>query len=1141
MSQINELTIPTENKFAEKTQQAHDLIKQITYEKKHAALEAQLESPNLHLFGYDLNITSGAKHFFISTYNHVYYASLSKTQSLYEYYEDNDQIKLMVDIDINLDGKEENPTQLFTSIITTAIRTVNNHLKNYTNVTPTIILLSANRKDKMSCHIIYQNIYFKSIVHMKYFMCQIDNQLIKNKIIDPNIYRRGCFRMLWNSKIGKNNPLEYFEQPDGIFIGEKYNYTTDKQLFLDSLLLNINKNATLIDIVIPKKIKLKADVVQNPGEQIIESGDMTKKYISIKDIINSKANKIHTCKEIKQYVDLLSIKRARGYDEWVTVGMCIYNCLPNKEGFQLWNEFSKQADNYDGEKFLMMKWNSFSFGTLGIATLKKWAKEDNQEAYNKLNPVVPINILFKSLEFSQEYLMDRGEIIKDKKSILCQNIDNWMTNSDVKFLCIKSPYGTGKTCTIKSIISEYEPKRILFVSYRQSLSREFLGSFRQFGFQSYFDSNYGADRFICQIESLSKIINSQEPFQEKPPKFDLVILDEIESILNHFKSTTIKDKHGVFEYLHGLVGNATKVLALDGDFGNRSFVFVNSYSKTIRKVHGKDNIILENTIKKNIYNYTFMNKYDYFDKQIEDDLKAGKNICLISMSSNEGLSFYDKYKTKYKSIFYCSKTDDDVKADLEKVEEIWINHQFVIYSPTIVAGVSFDLPHFYKKYVLLTNMSCTPRDLTQMIARIRQTENHDILVYMNNIPYRECANFFTYEGTREYMYEMIDKYFKREMIENEETGEYEFRYNVTLQTKIEIHNEQENLNKSKNYFIASLIQLLQNKHCEYKYQKVDDCVVKEIGHDKNKENLTCKKILQAVDINEEEYETCMENIKASRGDDDQKYEIEKYELKKNWKVKKITKEFLDKFYGKNNVLNNCGHLMGKLNNDVSNKKEISSNDSSKYYVIMDNMMLKEQIDIIRDLVKVLGFDLKKININWSNGTIKASEVVNMLNMEIMEQNVEMCKKNSILFKNYPKIQKLFQIEDLTTVNKEKEKIKAYRKFVAETKPKKEKPKKEPKKPKKEPKKPKKIPKPKRELTEEEKTIKENVKKEDVILKNRADNIKRTLSYLNSVLRTFGIKIMMYRKTHKTKIGSESLLRHKRFYYLSYWQKIDKHL
>ena len=97
---------------------------------------------------------------------------------------------------------------------------------------------------KLSLHLIYPEIIFNNIYEMKYFMNDI-------QLIDQNPYKIGCFRMLYCSKIGKNNKLLFFRGIDY----EKPN--DDYLLFLDCCICYSQNNIKSVELIIPNIIKTK--------------------------------------------------------------------------------------------------------------------------------------------------------------------------------------------------------------------------------------------------------------------------------------------------------------------------------------------------------------------------------------------------------------------------------------------------------------------------------------------------------------------------------------------------------------------------------------------------------------------------------------------------------------------------------------------------------------------------------------------------------------------------------------------------------------------------------------------------------------------------------------------------------------------
>jgi hypothetical protein len=933
----NEHTNSSEKKIQKKTpSMSKKLDIYNTFAKKSDALSYISENPETKLFSEDLNAENGMKRFIVSTYDKIYTLSKAKDKHMYENYEADQPLKLILDIDLKIDSedkdKQSKEINLFNDLIVRCTEAVNNQLEIYTKIKPITIVLKSCRADKLSAHIIYTNIHFSNISAMKCFMMTVKTPLIDQKIIDPNIYRVGCMRMLWNSKMGKSNILEY----DDFDSNDSYEYISDKQLFMDCLITNINTESHLIDFKIPEIVK--------PMIQKRKNG------VKITD------NQKYEINVIKQYLDLIDIKRSDDYVEWLKIGMAIYNSNNSLEAFDLWDKWSRNSDKYNGICTNQWKWNSFVNGTLSISTLKYYAKIDNPDAYDKIAinefiSYVPINII-------TNYLLEQDEKIKDKKSIIGENICQWM-DTDIKTLCIRSPYNTGKTTMIKSLLAEFNPKKVLFITHRQSLTNELYGTFKKFKFCSYMNGSYDANRLICQIESLHRIIESSDPFYYEPTdnvkSFDLIILDETESLVNHFMSPTIKNKQETFELMQKLLKVSGKILCLDGDFHNRSYDFINTLGK---------NIIIHNNIVKDIKRYTFVSEYQKFKDSVDTDLSDNKNVCLVTMSSTQGMWFYNKYKDSYDTMLHSSKSDDQMKDKLQDVERFW-KCRLLIYTPSVQSGVSFDTEHFDQMYVILSSKSCSSRDVCQMTHRVRRFKSNDVMVYLNGLIYRENAKFYTYDTMVDYVHNIYKRYKSP---------------SESLYCKMLIYNETENMNKAPEYFVPKYINQIKDKGSTVRYESTTSGKKKK--EKINEIDFNINKICEADDINEKTYKQYLQNQSTNKATEAQKYAIEKYIYKKHWGVD-ITEEFLNLWFRKTYVLDN---LKGLTDESMISDKQMFTVDSNNKdnYLLYGKAKQKQRIDMVKELIKYMGFDLQQIG-----------EVV--LNRETFVENMNKCVKECKIF------------------------------------------------------------------------------------------------------------------------------------------------
>jgi len=954
-------TIKKENLFTKQTQfkQFYTEVPCVDYIKT---------KKDLHLFGEDISADM-RKQFYAIDYNTIYLLSTTKKFHLYEYFND-EPLKLFLDIDIapkNIPATADKQS-LFDDIISKSIGLIIDKLKEQDIEKPEIIVLKSSSDIKLSAHIIFPDIVFKNIKEMKFFMSTINSPLIDNGIIDPLVYKKGAFRCLWNSKCGKDIVLEYYKSYN-------YTYTNDRDLFMSCLVKYINRDYHEINVVMPVNVNIikKTNIPQRKPN--LKNND---KNTSINQTNNTNIN--YPISSLKLYLDIINIERATKYATWIKIGMILHNCNPTEECFNMWDIWSAQSpENYSSKDVNAYKWNSFKSGYYSIASLKYYAKIDNPDLYPGIGFALDSPI-FDSQDFTANYLLfNKTETIKENKSFVSQHIINWMESDEYKILAIKSCYNSGKTDIIKKIITEFYPKKILYISYRQTLTYELLGNFKIYGVKSYLNGEYHADRLICQIESLYKIITEGFDGYKEIPSYDLVIIDEIESVLNHFLSSTIDNKIETFKYMHDILYNSNKILALDGDFNNRSYEFLTAF--------GKCNV-LKNLVQKDLRHYIFTNHRMYFENDIDIQLVNGKNIVIVSMSSTLAMYFYNKYSKKYKTILHCAKSGDEEKLKLQEITEYWQTAQLLIYSPSVESGCSFDIPHFHKLYKILSSKSTSPRGLMQMGFRVRQLEDPNIIVYLNNIHYREKANLYSYNEIKEYVCELYQKFYTFGTKLDTVTNKYVIEYSFDLYTKNLIHNEVEKANKTVNLFVPYLIKLLTEKGHTYEHANTRP---NKYAYKKN--TLLKDEIFKADDCDGNTYNILFKKVCNNEATREDKIIVEKYKFKKDWKIDEVTDEFLSNFYGKTHVLYNLRFL---LNNKLVDPLMI--NENYTYNIVFDKATKMEEIKMISEVILGLGFEIP----------ISNKKIIR----ETFLKNVSSVISTSQLFVNVNKSQPLFEFDKM---------------------------------------------------------------------------------------------------------------------------------
>ena len=85
-----------------------------------------------------------------------------------------------------------------------------------------------------------------------------------------------------------------------------------------------------------------------------------------------------------------------------------------------------------------------------------------------------------TIDINRRYLLDKDLLLNDKNNEICKYVNTLFKDDDIKSLNIKSPYDTGKTQLIKEVIKQYNPKKILWLSYRKTLTYDIHSIFNKY-------------------------------------------------------------------------------------------------------------------------------------------------------------------------------------------------------------------------------------------------------------------------------------------------------------------------------------------------------------------------------------------------------------------------------------------------------------------------------------------------------------------------------------------------------------------------------------------------------------------------------------------------------------------------------------
>lgn len=683
------------------------------------------------------------------------------------------------------------------------------------------------------------------------------------------------------------------------------------------------------------------------------------------------------------------------YEKWRDIGYILKNL--NTESYKIYDEWSKGGDKYsknDVERF--WKYHKAN-NKIRIRALRKYVKEDKMEGYREIIGDEEEERIYKPIEVQERYISNSDKKIhkpNNKKENVNNIVYKWMMSGE-KFLSIKSPYDTGKTTLIKSILNTFpeETKSVLYITYRQTLARNISATFEEYKFVNYLDNRFGGDRQIIQLDSIWKV----------PIDYDVVIIDEIESVIAHLTSKTIMNKsynnsEMIYKYTGEIIERAKKVLSLDGDYGNRSHTYLSEFGEEVK--------VVENTIKFGEKEFVEYRNEINFKNEIHRDINRGKKLVICCMAASTVNEYYEILTTYYPGaniIKYTSKTDDEQKKeDFENVQITW-SVDVLIYSPTIESGVDYNVENFDKLYVIYSRFSTCPRGLNQMMNRVRKFKEKEVGILLKNASASEEMTINVEDIRENYM--AISK--------REELTGYDLMY---------CYNMKEKNDSDSNFYNVFMKMIKEKGHKMRKAEKIEEePEVKEI-----KKTTEIERIISSKKINGQEYNELLKKQQKNEATEEEKYMIERHTYEVVFGIEKIDEEFMKKYYKKLDIIKKHKGLL----KDEEIEEYYFKNDDN--YDVNKTIL---KIEKVRQIIKAIGYkdcyDKKEIkraefekNIKEAMRIVKDYHKINNKQIEIRDTNKGMIGAVNTILHEYG-VEIVFNGKPVK-INKQLKKIEGYK-------------------------------------------------------------------------------------------------------------------
>ena len=311
-----------------------------------------------------------------------------------------------------------------------------------------------------------------------------------------------------------------------------------------------------------------------------------------------------------------------------------------------------------------------------------------------------------------------------------------------KVQIIQSEMGTGKTYQIRQMLKDNESMRTLIVCFRVELGQYMYTYLENMNFVFYKNASgfLSFERLICQVNSMHRIYNAN---------YDLLILDEVESIMEQFNGVCATRRRMCWLVLEKLIRDTPHVFALDAGIADRSLEVMHS----IRK----DMIVIRNLFQgRSQLKLTETNNRLFFSWLISE-ITADRAIAITSTSASLLVSLQESlaklFPLKNIVLVWSQSSDADKRMYARDLSHVDV----FMYSATLQAGISIDIKHFSKLFVYATANGPTPQSLHQMLARIRHFHDNEICItFDKGSTSSDCGEEWSYDQMVEHLTTPVD-------------------------------------------------------------------------------------------------------------------------------------------------------------------------------------------------------------------------------------------------------------------------------------------------------------------------------------------------------------------------------------------------
>lgn len=565
----------------------------------------------------------------------------------------------------------------------------------------------AQKEKSIGFHIYFHNIIVDKELHLWIYDKTFD------KIINDKKYPEKLISKIFDKCIQSNGlRLFYYKYNDDFYFPfqDKSTFKFDPEPDKHFHICIINTNFDVFNF----NLKIQSDLIWK--NNFIEDKKIETKSIESNTIVDIKTIDIEDKKDlIIGLSKCLNIDRIDNYVYWISLIYMFKN-------FSMYNEIielSKKSKKFDSksigiiDKIFRNKTTPRDIKIITIGTLIKWAKEDNLDLTNK---VFSKYFLSQKLDITHinEITQSRYKInidFEENSKLISNDAHDFFINSinkSINKLCLllQSCTGSGKTFTINKInnhlLKSNQHYTFLSIVTRRSMCACHIDAFNnckdsKIKFTSYLDDSYETlDYFISSLENIVRVNEN----------YDVVLLDEVNSLINYFYSDTLKSiRLRCIGVLLKILSNAKVIIASDANITDLVFCFFNQIN--IKYIYYKNNYKNKVGIPFDFYlskKYNIdANLFSFCDKFIIDKIKKKESVLILTDSftiTNELKNYLLRYNDNH-DYFRVFNKNEGTLDDIININKICVG-RCILANSKILYGIDiqfhYDISFFIYKY-----------------------------------------------------------------------------------------------------------------------------------------------------------------------------------------------------------------------------------------------------------------------------------------------------------------------------------------------------------------------------------------------------------------------------------------------------------